>query len=341
MKILIAEDNQFYRLALEATLAGWGYEVVAVADGDAAWQALQAADAPKLAILDWMMPGLDGLEVCRRLRGRPTAEPTYVIILTARDGKEDIITALESGADDYVTKPFNRDELRARLQVGLRIVGLQTSQTVVFTFARAVEAKSPYTQGHADRVTRYALVLADRLGLPDAEKAILHRGAILHDIGKICVPDAILNKAGRLTAAEYDVIKQHPLQGVRIVEPLHSLQDIIPLIRWHHERMDGEGYPDGMPGHAIPLLVRVLSVADVYDALASARPYRDAMPPAQCQKLLRSNAAGGGLDPHLVEYFCEAMAEPGPGPVVDAAAPAPASSLGGRGAVSALVKLQQ
>src|SRR5829696_3707697 len=189
MRILIADDNHFYRRALEMTLREWGYEVLAVSDGQTAWDVLQSDQAPKLAILDWMMPGLDGLEVCRRLRAVSRHEPTYVIILTSKDGKEHAIAALDSGADDYVRKPFDRDELRARLRVGRRIVGLQTCETVVYSFARAVDAKSPYTRGHSERVTRYALALAERLGLPPADIDVVRRGGLLHDIGKICIPD--------------------------------------------------------------------------------------------------------------------------------------------------------
>lgn len=303
MRILVADDNLFYRNALSITLKEMGYDVVAASDGQAAWDILQAEDAPKLAILDWMMPKLDGLEVCRRLRALQKPEPTYLLVLTSNKGKQSIVAALESGADDFVTKPFDRDELQARLRVGRRIVGLQTCQTVIFTFARAVDAKSPYTRGHADRVTRYALMLADKLGLPAAERERLSRGALLHDIGKISVPDAILNKPGRLTDEEYTIIKQHPVQGVTMIEPLQSLHDLIPLIRWHHERPDGRGYPDGLSGDAIPQLVRILSVADVYDALSSDRPYRAGMSHEQCLKILRDSAADGGLDHELVEIF--------------------------------------
>jgi putative two-component system response regulator len=304
MKVLIADDNHFYRCALEATLAEWGYEVTAVADGEAAWDVLRGEHAPKIAILDWMMPRVDGVEVCRRLRAMPRHEPTYVIILTSRDGKANAVNALESGADDYVTKPFDRDELAARLRVGRRIVGLQTSLTVVYSFARAVDAKSPYTRGHSDRVARYAAALAAKIGLPETDRDLLRRGGSLHDIGKISVPDAILNKPGPLTQAEYEVIRQHPEQGVRIVEPLESVRDAIPLIRWHHERMDGRGYPDGLAGEHIPLLVRVWAVVDVYDALRSDRPYRAGLSVPKCLDMLRQNAAGGGLDPELVERFC-------------------------------------
>jgi putative two-component system response regulator len=304
MKILIAEDEFFYRHLLVSTVSDWGYEPVTVDNGLAAWEHLRAADAPKIAIIDWMMPGMDGLEVCRQLRALVQPEPTYVIMLTARGGKQNIVTALESGADDFVTKPFDREELRARIQVGLRIVGLQTSQSVVFAFARAAEAKSPYTQGHAERVTEYALALATQLDLTASEKDILRRGGLLHDIGKISIPDAILDKPGSLTEDEKRIIEQHPVQGVKIIEPLQSLHDVIPLVRWHHERLDGKGYPDQLQGDAIPLLVRILTVADIYDALSSNRPYRAALPHGESIDILRKNAREGALDADLVERFC-------------------------------------
>ena len=304
MRILIADDNHFYRCALAAALTEWGYEVVAVSDGEAAWDVLRGDHAPKLAVLDWMMPELDGLELVRRIRAAQRPSYTYTVLLTARAEKQDMVAGMEAGADDFLTKPFDRDELAARLRVGRRIVGLQTSETVVYSFARAVDAKSPYTRGHSDRVTRYAVALAERLGLPDAEREVLRRGATLHDIGKICVPDAILNKPGPLTPEEYEVIRRHPEQGVRMVEPLESVRDVIPLIRWHHERADGRGYPDGLTIDQIPPLVRMLSVADVYDALGSDRPYRAGLPHRACVEILRSDAAGGGLDPELVEEFC-------------------------------------
>ena len=305
MRILIADDNHFYRRALEMTLREWGYDVVTAADGLAAWAVLRRPDAPKLAILDWVMPGLDGPEVARRVRAAGHHEPTYVIILTSKDDKGSAVAALDSGADDYVTKPFDRDELRARLRVGRRIVGLQTSETVVFAFAQAVDGKSPYTRGHSDRVTRYAVALADAIGVPAADREVLRRGAMLHDIGKICVPDAILNKPGPLTPEEYAVVRRHPTQGVQMIEPLESVRDVIPVVRWHHERMDGRGYPDGLTGDRIPLLARVAAVADVYDALSSDRPYRAGLPHATCLSILRKEAAGGGLDPDLVARFCE------------------------------------
>jgi putative two-component system response regulator len=315
MKILIADDNPFYLCALGGTLKEWGYEVVTARDGLAAWEILQAENAPKLAILDWMMPNMDGLEVCRRVRTLQRPEPTYLIILTSKDSKGNIVTAFESGADDYVMKPFDRDELRARVRVGARIVGLQTSMTAMFAFAQSVEGRSKYTHGHSDRVRQYALALAKSLGLPRDQLEVLGRGALLHDIGKISIPDSILDKPGRLTTEEMETMKQHPLEGVTLIQSWASLRDVIPLIRWHHERLDGRGYPDGLRGDSIPFMVRLLSVADVYDALASERPYRPAMPHDQCIAILRSDAVSGGLDVELVECFCRTVT----GPIVSTA----------------------
>lgn len=312
MRILIADDNNFYRRALQLALEEWGYEVVAVSDGLAAWEVLRGDSAPKLAILDWMMPGMDGPDVCRRLRATFRPEPTYVILLTSKQGKEHTVAGLDSGADDFVVKPFDRCELQARLRVGQRIVGLQTSQTVVNAFARAVDGKCPYTRGHSDRVTRHAVALAERIGLSMAERDVIYRGSTLHDIGKICIPDAILNKPGPLTQEEFTLVKQHPVYGVQMVEPLSSVSELLPIIRSHHERLDGRGYPDGLSGNQISLLVRIVSIADVYDAVRSDRPYRAGMTHEDSLKILRKDAANDGLDRDLVEQFCAIGTDPAP-----------------------------
>jgi putative two-component system response regulator len=199
----------------------------------------------------------------------------------------------------------------ARARSLLRIKDLiderDSAEAVVFAFARVVEAKSPYTHGHSERVAAYALTLAAEVSLPEDEWETLRKGALLHDIGKVSVPDAILDKPASLTPAEFDIMKQHTVQGARIAEPLRSVRDAVPLIRWHHERLDGRGYPDGLMGGSIPLLVRILSVADVYDSLSSARPYRGAIAHPQCVEILQRDAAGGGLDQELVNAFCKTV----------------------------------
>lgn len=305
MRVLVADDNPFFRQSLKGTLREWGYELVEAADGRQAFAALTGADAPKLAILDAVMPGLSGPEVCRRVRAMYQPESPYLIILSGRNNQDDIVSALQAGADDIIHKPFDRRELQARLQVGIRIVKLQTSQTMIFTLARAVEAKSPFTKGHSDRVTHYALALGTTIGLSEADLFVLRRGSLLHDIGKISIPDRILDKPGPLSPEEYRIIQQHPALGVEILKPLQTLDDVLPLIRSHHERCNGKGYPDGLSKKEIPLMVRVLSVADVYDALSSERPYRAAIPHFKCLEIMVNDAAQGGLDADLVAKFLE------------------------------------
>jgi putative two-component system response regulator len=310
-RILVVDDNRTITLLLKQMLEAEGHEVLIARDGRQALD-LVAEGPPDLIFLDLNLPEVDGYEVCSRLKHNPATRLIPIVIITGQSSFDTKLRAWELGADDFLTKPFHCVEVMARCRSLLRVKRLvdelDSAEAVVFAFARAVEAKSSYTQGHADRVTNYALGLAAQVGLANSDVEVLRQGSVLHDIGKISIPDAVLNKPGPLTEEEYDIVKQHPMQGVRILEPLRSIRETLPLIRWHHERLDGGGYPDGISGDAIPFLVRILSVADIYDALASARPYRTAYSHEECLAMLRSNAAGGGLDAELVEYFCESMA---------------------------------
>jgi putative two-component system response regulator len=311
--ILVVDDDPVVGLLLRQILELDGHKVAVAGDGQKALE-LASQFAPDLVLLDLDMPRLGGYAVCEQIKQAPATRLLPVLILTGQVSSEARLRAWELGADDFLTKPFQSVDVRARCRSLLRqkqlTDELDSAQAVVFAFARAVEAKCPYTLGHAERVTRLALALADRLGLSESQREILRHGAVLHDVGKISLPDAVLNKAGPLTPAEYELAKQHVLQGVRIVEPLRSLREVVPLIRWHHERPDGRGYPDGLRGEAIPLSVRILSVADVYDALASERPYRPALPHSHCLEMLRRFAAEGGLDPKLVACFCDTTSGP-------------------------------
>ncbi|HJT76068.1 MAG TPA: HD domain-containing phosphohydrolase [Gemmataceae bacterium] len=313
-RVLVVDDNPGITLLLQQLLKAEGYAVAVARDGRQALEAV-ASHRPELVLLDLDMPGMGGFEVCAHLKQDPATRLIPVVIITSQGELQARLRAWELGADDFLAKPFESLEVLARCRSLLRVKRLvdelDSAQEVLFAFARAVEARCRFTFGHAKRVTEWATRLAARVGLAPAEIEVLRRGALLHDIGKIGIADAILNKPARLTAEEYREIQRHPERGAHIIEPLRSLRDTIPLIRWHHERLDGRGYPDRLRGDAIPLLVRILSVADVYDALSTWRPYRDALSAEECVRTLRGSAAEGGLDPELVECFVGLLAERG------------------------------
>jgi len=310
--VLVVDDNLGTARLLETVLAAEGHHVTIASDGPEALAQIKKSP-PDLILLDLGLPGLSGYEVCHRIKQDPSTRWIPIIIVTGQCAGDAKVHSWDLGADDFLTKPFRCPEVVARCKSLLRVKRLHdeldSAEAVVFAFARAVEAKSPYTHGHSERVTSYALRLAAELAVPQGDWQLLRKGALLHDIGKISVPDAILNKPGSLTPDEYDVIKQHTVQGAHIVEPLRSIRMLIPLVRSHHERLDGKGYPDRLNADEIPMLVRILSVADVYDSLASRRPYRPAIPHETCLKMLRADADGGGLDPELVSTFCSLLAD--------------------------------
>jgi putative two-component system response regulator len=298
------DDDAAVARFLARLLTADGHRVAVAHTGPAALTEV-AAHPPDLVLLDLRLPGLDGLDVCRQLKADPGTRLIPVLILTGADEADGRVGAWEAGADEYLTKPVRPADVAARARSLLRLKAahdeLDSAHAALSAFARAVEAKCPYTLGHTERVTDLAVRLGCRVGLPVADRETLRRGALLHDIGKISIPDAVLNKPARLTAEEFAVIKRHPEEGVRIVEPLRSLRAALPLIRWHHERPNGTGYPDGLSGDRIPKAVRVLTVADVFDALASDRPYRPALTRDESLAVMRAEAAEGGLDPELVE----------------------------------------
>jgi putative two-component system response regulator len=307
-RVLVVDDESGIRLLLRRLIEAEGQEAICVTNGNEALQAIEQA-LPDLVLLDVDMPHMGGFDVCRMIKADPRTRLIPVVILAGSSESETRLRAWELGADDFILKPFRGVEVTARCRSLLRVKDLvdelDGTQSVVFALARAIEAKSPYTQGHSERVAHYAQALAARLGLPEAERELLNLGAALHDIGKIAVPDGILNKPALLTADEYDQVKQHPIAGIHIIEPLRSVRGAVPLIRWHHERLDGRGYPDGLSGSAIPLLVRILSIADICDALTSPRPYRPALTFQASLNLLQENAAGGGVDTELTRLFAE------------------------------------
>jgi len=305
-EILVVEDDPRNIQILSSLLGREGYHTYVATDGELALDYLDTI-LPDLILLDLGLPKMDGFEICERLKSNPATRLIPVVVLTGQSDFVSKLRCIELGADDFISKPFNSTEVLARCKSLLRLKNaldaLDDAERVIYAFARAVEAKDPYTEGHTERVTAYALSLAERIGLNDLERAALKRGAILHDVGKIGVPDDILRKPGPLTPEEFDRIRQHPIQGVTILEPLQSVRDALPVIRWHHERMDGSGYPDGLTGEQIPVMVRIMTIADVYDALTTRRPYHEALSPEEGMRILREGAGRGWWDRELVSTF--------------------------------------
>ena len=305
-RLLVVDDNPVNRQFLEDELTDEGYLVSTAEDGEDALQKV-AAESPDLILLDVMMPKLDGYETCRRLKSDSRTILIPVVMVTALTATHERIKGIEAGADDFLSKPYNRLELLTRVRSLLKLKRhtdeLENAETVLFTLALSVEAKDPYTNDHCDRLARLSVALGEKLGLTQEQLKALHRGGILHDLGKIGIPDAILLKPGPLNDVERAVVREHPAIGERICRPLKSLRLVLPIIRHHHERWDGSGYPDGLAGEAIPLTARVLQVVDVYDALTTERPYKSAYSHDQACAIMREETTKGWWDSGMVEAF--------------------------------------
>jgi putative two-component system response regulator len=234
-----------------------------------------------------------------------------VVLMTGSADRADRMRAIEIGADDFLTKPIDDAELRARIRSLIRIKRhtdeLDSAETVILSLALTIEARDPSTEGHCQRLAAYGVAVGERLGLPTADLDALYRGGYLHDVGKIGVPDAVLLKPGRLTAEEFRIIQQHPIIGDRLCGNLRALHHVRPIVRHHHERLDGTGYPDGLRGDAIPLLAQIVSVVDVYDALTTRRPYKAAWSADQALEELRAEARRGWRQASLVETLDAAL----------------------------------
>jgi putative two-component system response regulator len=258
------------------------------------------------------MPGINGFEVCRRLKADPNLRLVPVVMITALNSVGDRVTALDAGADDFMSKPVERMELVARVKSALRLKSvydrLDSAEQVIYALAAAVEAKEAHTLRHTRRVADAARYVGSRLGLDEDELDRLYRGAILHDVGKIGIEDAILCKPGPLDAQELTKVRAHPLIGVDIVRPLRSTIDLVPTIRNHHEWFDGRGYPDGLRSHDIPLHARIVAVCDAYDSMVNDRPYRRGRSIEETVRILTAGA-GRQWDPEVVALFVGELAK--------------------------------
>jgi putative two-component system response regulator len=306
-RVLIVDDDPQNRKLLRSCLSETDRHIVEATNGTDALS-LSEENEFDLVLLDVMMPGLDGFEVCRRLKTTEASHTLPVILITALDDTESRVKGIQAGAEDFISKPFNIEEVSARAASLIRLKKIQgrmsALEDVLEALANAVEAKDTYTKGHTDRVSRLATLLGERMGLSPEELEGLRVGGILHDVGKIGVPESILNKEGPLTEGEWAIMQTHPLIGVSICSSLSStLGYALDIIRHHHERLDGSSYPDGLRGEEISMVARVMAVVDTYDALTSDRPYRQGMRHDAAIAILREDVVNGKLDGSIVDAF--------------------------------------
>jgi putative two-component system response regulator len=309
-RILVVDDNPDNILLTRELLGSRGYEVHTATSAEAA-QASIASQHPDLVLLDVIMPGKSGYELCRELKDDAATRLIPVVMITGLSDREDRIRGIEAGADEFLNKPIFPEELFARVRSLLKLKEftdeLENVETVLFTLALGVEARDPYTEGHCERLSVYAQDLGRHLRLDEESITALRRGGVLHDLGKISIPDHILKKGDMLTPAEWAIMKQHPLIGENICKPLKALRLTLPIIRHHHEHWDGSGYPDALVGYAIPLLARVLQVVDVYDALCTTRPYKPAKLHEESEQIMREEAGRGLWDKEIVGEFFQML----------------------------------
>jgi putative two-component system response regulator len=303
--VLVVDDVAANRELLEGHLDELGYDVRQARDGVEALDAI-AAEEPDLVLLDIDMPRLDGITVCERIKAHPTRRLIPIVILTASSDRGTRLRGIAAGADDFLSKPFDAKELLVRARVLLRQralnMRLDATEGVLFALARAVEARDRHTIHHAERVGRYAEAIGRAMDLDADDTAMLYDGGVLHDLGKIAIPDAILLKPGPLNDHEFATMRQHSVEGERICLTLRSVAHYLPIIRHHHERVDGQGYPDHLVGAQIPVGARMVAIGDAWDAMVSDRPYRAGLDQEEARRRL-TTGSGTQWDAGMVHIF--------------------------------------
>ncbi len=321
MRVLVVEDDDVSADMLESTLSSFGYEVTVASDGREAFELIRTG-LYRLVVSDWEMPEMTGIELCRQIRQRHCSSYVYVILLTSYSETEHVVEGLNAGADDFIRKPFDPQELCVRLRAGERILLLESRDVTIFALAKLAESRDPQTGAHLERMREYCRILAEELskkekfhnreegGQVDGDYVeLLYLTAPLHDIGKVGIPDSVLLKPGRLTEMEFETMKQHATIGGETLDAAalaHPEADFLQLARdiaWtHHERFDGTGYPRGLSGEAIPLCGRIVALADVYDALTTSRVYKTAYTHEMSRSIILEGR-GTHFDPDIVDAF--------------------------------------
>ncbi len=300
-RILLVDDEMKIAQEVQELLINEGYDVHFAPNGKVALEMLTKVK-PDIVLTETVLRYVNGFEFCRQIRENYETADIPVIMVTGLARPADKIRGIEAGATDFISKPFDILELKTRVKSAIRLRDLNSNlenfDEVILAFARAVEARDPYTRGHSERVGKYSIKLAAALGVNRQYQEILYKGAILHDIGKIGVRDSVLLKKGKLDESEFAEIQKHPEIGVKICGPLKSSQSLINIIAYHHERIDGKGYPYRIGGKELPTEARIVAIADTFDALTSARPYREALPSLQACHIMEE-----GLGTHFDEDF--------------------------------------
>ena len=306
--ILLVEDSDVLRQGLKSLLEQENYAVVTGGNGVEALECLQNV-TPDLILADILMPEMDGYALFEAVRSRPEWISIPFIFLTARRERKHILAGKRLGAEDYLLKPISPDDLltaiRSRLGRSQQLLFAQIQdsyETSLIMLANAIEVRDPYTRGHVERVMNYAQTIAEYLGWTSVEVNNLRFGSILHDIGKIHITEEILTKPGSLTEEEWIEMKKHPEMGAELIKDIHYLQSAVPVILYHHERWNGSGYPRGLKEEKIPVIARIVAIADSFDAMTTKRPYRKELTPLQAYQEVVSGS-GIQYDPLIVETF--------------------------------------
>jgi putative two-component system response regulator len=305
--ILLVDDDLRNLKLLEAFLSALPYEILKANSGEEALDLVQKKEID-LILLDVMMPGINGYEVCRRLKTQENTRLVPIVLITALDDLDSRVKGMESGADDFISKPVNRIEILARTKSLIKNKKLNNSLTnienVLFSLANAVEAKDHYTQGHTTRVAGLAMTLGRKIGLEEKDMEALRVGGMLHDIGKIGIPESILNKPGPLDDSEWELMRQHSDIGYNICRPLgKTLGLALEVIRHHHEKLDRSGYPDALGAQHLSMATRIMAIVDIYDALTTDRPYRRAFSREEALQIIKKEAEAGKLDMGVVNVL--------------------------------------
>ena len=305
-RVLVVDDDETVTRVFERLLGQNGYEVEVAHDGAGALLSIKA-HKPDLVLLDVFIPGMDGLEICRTLKNDQATRLLPVILVTGHLEREHRIDGAKAGADEFLSKPVDTQELLARVRSLIRLKrytdDLESASSMIMMLAVMVESRDGYTAGHCHRMANYATALGRKLGLSDEDLQTLRRGGFLHDIGMLAIPDSVLRKRGALDPEEYALIKSHPVIGDSLCAHLPSLQPVRQIVRHHHERLDGSGYPDGLRGDEIPLVAQIVGLVDAYDALTTQRAYQHVQPVEHVIRTLREEVRLGWRADHLVESF--------------------------------------